>query len=131
MSRGSIVVLLCVAGGILVGGIATVAVGFNSGDLKLSSLVPAGATNTAQFRTSFIDSSKRSCIRTATARISTVPAEKIEAYCGCFAERSVDVFTEDDVKYMVDHLGSVPATLMPKLQPIVAECQKEAHVTAR
>jgi hypothetical protein len=131
MSRSAIVVLLCLAGGILVGGIATVAVGFNSGDLKLSSLVPSGATNTAQFRASFIDSSKRSCIRTATARISTVPAQKIEVYCGCFAERSVDVFTEDDVKYMVDHLGSVPATLTPKLQPIVAQCQKEALMTTQ
>jgi len=124
MSRGTIG-FLCIAGGILAGGVATLVVGFHSGDLKLSGMLPDGATDTPQFRASFVDSSKRSCIQGAKMSAPTASAQKIESYCTCFSEGAVDLLTEDDVKYMIDHIGSVPPTLAPRLQPLIAQCRSQ------
>jgi len=125
MSRAAIG-FLCVAGGILVGGLALVVVGFQSGDLKLSSMLPAGSTNTKEFRTSFIASSKRSCVQGAKMTAPMATQEKIESYCNCFSEGAVDLLTEDDVRYMIDHIGSLPPTLVPRLQPLAAQCRSQA-----
>lgn len=125
MSKTAVAVL-CIAGGILVGGLALVVVGFQSGDIKLSSLLPAGSTETPQFRASFIDSTKKSCISTSASRAPTLGTEKIEAYCNCFSEGAVELLTEDDVRYMIDHIGSLPPSLLPKLQPVIAQCRSQA-----
>jgi len=125
MSRAAVAVL-CIAGGILFGGAATLVAGFQTGDLKLSSMLPAGSTNTQEFRASFIASSKRSCVQGAKMTAPTAPTERIENYCICFSEGAVDLLTEDDVKFMIDHIGSIPPTLVPRLQPLAAQCRSQA-----
>jgi hypothetical protein len=121
MSR-VLIAVFCIVGGVMVGGVATLYTGYSSGDLKLSSALPQGVTNTEQYRTSFLESSKRSCVQGASMRSPTASAQKIEAYCNCFSEGAVDLITDDDLRYMIDHLGSLPPDLTPRLKPLADRC---------
>ncbi|HUK11270.1 MAG TPA: hypothetical protein VLX09_25615 [Stellaceae bacterium] len=125
MSRGA-VILLSIIGGLIIIGLAALGVGFGTGNFKLSNLLPSGSTNSPQFRADFVDSSKKSCIKAATERAPTLGAQKIEAYCDCFSSGAVDLLTEDDVRYMLDHMGGTPPNLEQRLEPVVARCRTVA-----
>ena len=125
MSRGGII-LLSALGGFVLLGLVILLVGFGSGTFKLSNLLPPGGTSTEEFRANFIDSSRKSCIRTATANAPSATTPQIASYCDCFATGSADLLTEDDVKYMIDHLGGVPPGLVPRLQPLIVKCRSAA-----
>jgi ubiquinone/menaquinone biosynthesis C-methylase UbiE len=125
MSRGA-VILLSIVGGLIVIGLAALEIGFGTGNLKLGILAPSGPTDTQQFRAAVIDSSKKSCIKTATERAPKLAAQKIEAYCDCFSAGAVDLLTEDDVRYMLDHLGTMPPNLQQRLDPLIARCRTAA-----
>jgi hypothetical protein len=83
----------------------------------------SGPAASLQFRTSFIDSSRKSCLKTATARAPSMAAEKIDAYCRCFSTGAADLLTKDDVSYMLDHVGNMPANSEQRLQPVVECCR--------
>ena len=125
MSRG-VVILLSIAGGVILIGVVLLVVGLGTGSLKVSNVLPSGAINTPQFRASFIDSSKKSCIKTATERAPTLGAPKIEAYCDCFSTGAADLLTEDDVRYMLDHFGNAPPNLEQRLDPVIERCRTAA-----
>jgi len=124
MTRGAIVTL-SIAGGLVVAGLVGFGVYFAASDFHLSSLLPGGATKTPQFRTSYIDSTKKSCVRATAASSSGANQQQIDAYCDCVANGSIDILTDDDVKFMMDHIGSIPPTLQQRLQPVVDECLKK------
>ena len=127
MSRRGIV-LLASLGGLAFAGIVSFAVYYATSDFRLSSLLPNGATKTPQFRASYVESTKKSCVKATTARSTGASAQQIETYCACMANGSVDLLTDDDVKYMMDHLGSMPPELEQRLQPLLQVCLRQASL---
>lgn len=128
---GKAMVPLIIWGGLVVvlGSISVTGAMLRSGDLKLSTLLPAGVTQTAKFKENYLSSARKSCIDQASkslAQSGTFSSQQIETYCGCFASGSVEEISDDDVAYMTDHLGSFPPGLTERMKPIATACVKAA-----
>jgi hypothetical protein len=125
MARGAIVLFVILGGMVAISG-ASLVFGYATGNLKLSNMLPSGSINSRQFHARFIESAKTSCARRMPEVLRSATAQQIESYCDCTATRSADLLTEDDVRYMLDHLGSAPQALAEKLSPVIAQCRSMA-----
>jgi len=120
MSRGLVIALSALAV------VALAVVGYGVSQFRMSSVVPEGATKSQQFRTSYVEGAIRSCIPAAQASAPAAPKDKIESYCGCVANGTVDLIGDDDVKYMLDHPGTMPPSFQAKAAPVAGRCLKSA-----
>jgi len=121
MTRGA-TVTLSIVGGLVVAAVVGFGVYFAASGFQLSSLLPSGTTKTPQFRASYIDGAKKSCTKSASQNNQSATAAQIETYCDCMANGSADLLTDDDVKYMLDHLGSIPPGFEQRMQPLLTQC---------
>lgn len=124
MSRAAKVILSLVGGLVVI--VVVVAGLFATGVFKLSNMMPADATKSPEFRTSFIDGAKRSCQSSATTSNPSASQQQIATYCECMANGMADLMTDDDMKYMLDHLGSMPPGIEQRMQPLLTQCLAKA-----
>jgi hypothetical protein len=117
-----LIITLSIAGAIAV--VVVIVIGI--ANMQLGNLLPAGATKTPEFRASYIDSTKKSCVSSASSANKSATPEQVASYCDCMANGSADLLTDDDVRYMMNHIGSIPPGFEQRLQPLLQQCLNKA-----
>ncbi|HUK11269.1 MAG TPA: hypothetical protein VLX09_25610 [Stellaceae bacterium] len=125
MTRG-VIILLCIVGGLVVVSVTSLVVGLGTGNLKLSNVIPPGAASTPEFRAKLVESSRKSCLKNAASLMPGANGRQADVYCDCFSKGVADSLTEDNLRYMMDHLGSMPPDVTPKLKSLTSQCRSAA-----
>ena len=107
-------VLLCVAVG--VGGCG-----------RVKQQMKESMDNNPQMRQAAIDSARKSCVDTATAKAPKLPGieAKINTYCECFATKGLGKFSNSELASIGIHGGHFTTEQQGKLNEAVAMCSSE------
>ena len=92
---------------------------------RVKQQVKESMDNNPQMRQSAVDSARKSCIQSATAKAPKIPGieTRIDSYCDCFATKGLGKFSNSELASIGLHGGSFTPEQQGKLNDAVGMCR--------
>lgn len=91
---------------------------------RLKQQVKQSIDSNPQMRQSVVDSARKSCVQSATAKAPKIPGiePRIESYCDCFATKGLGKFSNSELASIGVHGGHFTPDQQAKLNEAVQMC---------